>query len=92
VESIGKVTARLMRQLTLQRHCPGVTVIVRESDSEAHCESPAVELAREAAGGTIDACQQVMRPASFGGMGDEPQPRQSEHGTQRDPFKRTLGR
>lgn len=36
MESIGKVTARLMRQLTLARHCPGIQIIEGKSGGEAH--------------------------------------------------------
>lgn len=47
MERLSKVTARLMRQLTLTRHCPEIQIIEGKSDCDAHQDTAAAVGGRE---------------------------------------------
>ena len=53
MERLSTVTARLMRQLTLARHCPGVKIIEGQGESGAHRNRSQIDLMRDQSEGAV---------------------------------------
>ena len=71
MESISKVTRRVLRQLTLARHCPGVKIIEGKSERGAHLDRPEIldqmrDQKERGAGGGGDGARGVRGPSRSG--------------------------